>query len=44
MRFGAWNVRSFYTLCSLTAAARELARYMLDKMGVQDVRWIKGAG
>ena len=27
---------------SLTAAARELARYKLDLVGVQEVRWDKG--
>jgi len=27
---------------SLTAAARELARYKLDLVGVQEVRWEKG--
>jgi hypothetical protein len=37
MRFGTWNVRRFYRICSLTAAARELATYKLDIMGVQDV-------
>ena len=26
----------------LTAAARELARYKLDSVGVQEVRWDKG--
>ena len=39
MRFGTWNVRSLYRAGSLTAAARELARYELDLMGVQEVRW-----
>ena len=36
----------WYTLCrsgSLTAAAKELARYKLDLVGVQEVRWDKGA-
>jgi len=42
MRFGTWNVRSLYGLASLTAAAvRELARYKLDLVGVQEVRWGK---
>ena len=27
---------------SLTAAARELARYKLDLVGLQEVRWDKG--
>jgi len=33
MRFGAWNGRSQYRAGSLTAAARELARYELDLGG-----------
>ena len=39
---GTWNVRSLYRAGSLTAAARELARYKLDLAGVQEVRWDKG--
>jgi hypothetical protein len=35
MRFGVWNVRSLYGVGSLTAGARELARYKLDLGGVQ---------
>jgi len=43
MRLGTWNVRSLYGTCSLTAAAaRELARYKLVLVGVQEVRWDKG--
>jgi hypothetical protein len=38
---GIWNVRSLYMAGSLTAAARELARYKLDLVGVQEVRWDK---
>jgi hypothetical protein len=38
---GTWNVRSLYRAGSLTAAARELARYKLDVEGVQEVRWDK---
>ena len=38
MRFGTWNVRSLYRAGSLTAAARKLARYKLDLVGVQEVR------
>ena len=37
-----WNVRSMYRAGSLTAAARELARYKLNLVGVQEVRWDKG--
>jgi len=42
VRFGTWNVRSLYWAGSLTAAARELAIYKLDLLGVQEVRWDKG--
>jgi hypothetical protein len=38
---GTWNVRSLYRAGSLTAAAGELARYKLDLVGVQEVRWDK---
>jgi len=41
MRFGTWNVRSLYRADPLTAAARELARYKLNLVGVQEVRWDK---
>jgi len=37
-----WNVSSLYRSGSLTTAARELAKYKLDLVGVQDVRWDKG--
>ena len=39
VRFGTWKVRSLYRAGSYTAAARELARYKLDLVGVQEVRW-----
>jgi len=39
---GTWNVRSLYRTGSLTAAARELARFKLDSVGMHDVRWDKG--
>jgi hypothetical protein len=42
MGFGTWNVRNVYRAGSLAAAARELARYKLDLVGVQEVRWGKG--
>ena len=41
MKLGTWNVRRFYRTGSLKAAARELARYKLDLVGVQDIRWDK---
>ena len=42
MRFGTRNVRSLHRSGSLTAAVRELARYKLDLVSVQEVRWDKG--
>jgi len=42
MRFGTWDVRFLHRSGSLTTAARELARYKLDFVGVQEVRWEKG--
>jgi hypothetical protein len=41
MRFGMRNIRGLYKAGSFTAAARELARYKLDLVGVQEVRWDK---
>jgi len=42
MRFGTWNLRSLCKAGSPTATARELARYKLDLVGVQEVRRDKG--
>jgi exonuclease III len=39
MRFGTCNVSSLNRAGSLTAVARQLARYKLDLVGVQEVRW-----
>ena len=41
IKLGSWNVRNLYTAGSFKAAARELARYKLDVVGVQEVRWDK---
>jgi exonuclease III len=41
-RFGTWNVRSLYRIGSLTTVAREMVKYKLDLVGVQEVRWEKG--
>jgi hypothetical protein len=38
MKFGTWNVRSLYRSGSLMTVDRELARYKLDLVGVQEVR------
>jgi hypothetical protein len=37
MRFGIWNVRHLYRIGSLTTVARELGKYKLDLVGVQEV-------
>jgi hypothetical protein len=42
MRFGLWNVRSLYRVGSLMTVSRELLRYKLDLVGVQEVRWVGG--
>jgi hypothetical protein len=42
MRFGTWEVRSLYRSGSLIRVARELARYKLDLLGIEEVRWDKG--
>jgi exonuclease III len=42
MRFGTWNVRSLYRAGSLKTVLRELARYKLDLVAVQEVRWEGG--
>jgi len=42
MKYPTWKARSLYRLESLTTVARELARYKLDLVVVQEVRWDKG--
>jgi exonuclease III len=41
-RFGTWNVRSLHRTAALKTVARELGKYKLDLVGVQEVRWEKG--
>jgi exonuclease III len=43
MRFGTWNVRRLYRSGSLKMVARELGKYKLDLVGVQEVRGMKAA-
>jgi hypothetical protein len=43
MRFDTWNIRSLYRVGSLITVSRELSRYRLDLVGVQEVRW-EGSG
>jgi hypothetical protein len=42
MRFGLWNVRGLYRAGSLMTVSKELARYKLDLVVVQEVRWEGG--
>jgi exonuclease III len=42
MRFGTWNVRSLCRPGSVKTVSGELAKYKLDLVGVQEVRWDKG--
>jgi hypothetical protein len=37
-----WDVRSLYRVGSLMTVSRELARYKLDLVRVQEVRWEGG--
>jgi hypothetical protein len=39
MRFGLRSVRSLYRAGPLITVSSELARHMLDLVGVQEVRW-----
>jgi exonuclease III len=41
MKLRTWNIRSLYRSGSLTTAARELARFKLDLVGVEEVKWEK---
>ena len=43
MRFSTWKVRSLYRAGSLTAAAREFARYKMDlqEVGCWGMDWIE---
>jgi exonuclease III len=38
MKLGTWNVRSLCRACSFKTVARELGKYKLDLVGVQEVR------
>jgi hypothetical protein len=41
MGFGTLNIRSLYRAGSLKTVAKELGKYKLDLVGVQEVRWEK---
>jgi hypothetical protein len=42
MRLGIWNIRSLYMAGSLVTVSKELSKYKLDLVGVQEVRWEGG--
>jgi hypothetical protein len=42
MRFGLWNIRNLFREGSLMTVWRELSKYKLDLVGVQEVRWEGG--
>jgi hypothetical protein len=37
-----WNVRSLYRACSSMRVAKEISKYKLDLVGVQEVIWNRG--
>jgi exonuclease III len=39
MRFGTWNIRSLYRVGCLMTVSRELSRYRLDLVRVQEIKW-----
>jgi hypothetical protein len=41
-QFVAWKVMSFYKASSIMTVLRELSKYKLDLVGVQEVRWEGG--
>ena len=42
IRIGTWNARSLYRSGSLMTDSRELVKYKLDLVFVQEVKWDKG--
>jgi hypothetical protein len=42
MSFGLWNVRRLYRAGSIVRVLRELLKYKLDLVGVQEIRWDGG--
>jgi hypothetical protein len=43
MILGTWNVRSLYRAGSLVTVSKELSKYRLETVGVQEARW-EGSG
>jgi hypothetical protein len=42
MGFGTWNVRSMYTAGALRVVGKEILKYKLDLVRLQEVRWDRG--
>jgi exonuclease III len=42
MRFGTWNVTSLCRAGSLKTVANELAKYSVNVVTAQEVRWVEG--
>jgi hypothetical protein len=42
MRCGMWNVKSPYRAGSLKTVVKELSKYKLHLVGVQEVKWDRG--
>jgi hypothetical protein len=42
MKFATWDVRSLYRAGSLKTVPCKLAKYNLDQVAVQEVRWAEG--
>jgi hypothetical protein len=40
--FFTWNVRSLYRAGSFMTVAKEISKYKLDSMGMQEARWDRG--
>jgi hypothetical protein len=43
IRLGTWNVKSVYKAGSLVTVSKELSKYRLHLVGMQEVRWDVGA-
>jgi exonuclease III len=39
MKFGTWNVLSLYRAGSRMTVAKEISKYKLNLVGVQEVKW-----
>jgi hypothetical protein len=42
MRFGTWNLRGLFRAGLVMTVAKEVCKYKLDLVGVQEVRWDGG--